>query len=76
MDRNTLFKHLLKKGIRTSVHYRPLNKFNFYKNKIKKHSTLINSEKLYSEILSLPLFPQISKHELNLVIDTIKKPQK
>ena len=32
MDRNTLFKHLLKKGIRTSVHYKPLNKFNFYKN--------------------------------------------
>ena len=30
----------------------------------------------YSEILSLPLFPQISKHELNLVIDTIKKLQK
>ena len=76
MDRNTLFKHLLKKGIRTSVHYKPLNKFNFYKNKTKIYSTLINSEKLYSEILSLPLFPQISKHELNLVIDTIKKLQK
>ena len=72
MNRNTLFKHLLKKGIRTSVHYKPLNKFSFYKNKLKIHSTLSNSEKLYSQILSLPLFPQITKRELDLVIQTIK----
>ncbi len=73
LDRNTLFKHLLKKGIRTSVHYKPLNKFNFYKNKLKTYSKLNNSEKLYSQILSLPLFPQITKRELELVIETIKK---
>ncbi len=72
MNRNILFKHLLKKGIRTSVHYKPLNKFSFYKNKLKIHSKLTNSEKLYSQILSLPLFPQITKRELDLVIETIK----
>jgi len=72
MNRNTLFKHLLKKGIRTSVHYKPLNKFSFYKNKLKIYSTLTNSEKLYSQILSLPLFPQITKCELDLVIETVK----
>ena len=72
MNRNTLFKHLLKKGIRTSVHYKPLNKFSFYKNKLKIYSTLTNSEKLYSQILSLPLFPQITKRELDLVIEAVK----
>ena len=73
MDRNLLFKYLLKNGIRTSVHYKPLNKFSFYKSKSKIYSSLEVSEQLYSKILSLPLFPQITKRELNLVINTIKQ---
>ena len=40
ITRNELFKYLLKNGIRTSVHYKPLNKFNFYKSKSKVHSSL------------------------------------
>ena len=72
MDRNLLFKYLLKNGIRTSVHYKPLNKFSFYKTKSKIYSSLEVSEQLYSKILSLPLFPQITKRELNLVINAIK----
>ena len=72
MDRNLLFKYLLKNGIRTSVHYKPLNKFSFYKSKSKIYSSLEVSEQLYSKILSLPLFPQITKRELDLVINAIK----
>ena len=72
MDRNLLFKYLLKNGIRTSVHYKPLNKFSFYKSKSKIYSSLEVSEQLYSKIISLPLFPQITKRELDLVINAIK----
>ena len=75
LNRNELFSKLLKKGIRTSVHYKPLNKFNFYKSKLKTYSSLNYSNTLYSQILSLPLFPQITKRELDLVINTIKKIQ-
>jgi len=72
IDRNLLFKYMLKNGIRTSVHYKPLNKFSFYKSKSKIYSSLEVSEQLYSKILSLPLFPQITKRELDLVINAIK----
>jgi len=72
MTRNKLFSTLLKNGIRTSVHYKPLDKFNFYKSNSKIYSRLKNSNALYSQILSLPLFPQITKRELDLVIYTIK----
>ena len=72
IDRNLLFKYLLKNGIRTSVHYKPLNKFSFYKSKSKIYSSLKVSEQLYSKIISLPLFPQITKRELDLVINAIK----
>ncbi|MBL76827.1 MAG: UDP-4-amino-4,6-dideoxy-N-acetyl-beta-L-altrosamine transaminase [Chloroflexi bacterium] len=75
VDRNLLFKYLLKNGIRTSVHYKPLNKFSFYKSKSKIYSSLEVSEQLYSKILSLPLFPQITMHELDLVINSIKNPK-
>ena len=72
INRNKLFNILLKNGIRTSVHYKPLDKFTFYKSNSKIYSTLKNSNELYSQILSLPLFPQITKRELDLVINTIK----
>lgn len=75
LNRNKLFKHLLKHGIRTSVHYKPLRKFNFYKSNSKVYSSLKTSNRLYSKILSLPLFPQITKHELDQVITTLKKLQ-
>ena len=75
MSRNYLFHHLLKNGIRTSVHYKPLHKFDFYKSKSKIYSSLKISNKLYSEIISLPLFPQITKRELDLVINAIKNAQ-
>ena len=73
LNRNKLFKYLLKHGIRTSVHYKPLRKFNFYKSNSKVYSSLKTSNMLYSKILSLPLFPQITKHELDQVITTLKK---
>ncbi len=70
--RNNLFSYLLKNGIRTSVHYKPLDQFDFYKSKTKIYSSLEVSDELYKKIISLPLFPQITTRELNLVIDTIK----
>jgi len=73
LTRNNLFRHLLKHGIRTSVHYKPLDKFNFYKSKSKIYSSLTVSNDLYEKIISLPLFPQITKRELDLVINTIKQ---
>ena len=72
-SRNSLFNYLLSKGIRTSVHYKPLHLFTIYKKKAKTHSSLKNSKKLYEEILSLPMFPGISKKQQNLVIDAIKQ---
>ena len=73
INRNMLFKKLLNSGIRTSVHYKPLNKFSFFKKKSKHYGKLENSESLYNEILSLPLYPTITKSKQNYVIDTIKR---
>jgi len=72
ISRDLLYKKLLKVGIRTTVHYKPLHLFTAFK-KMKRSKSLKNSNKLYQELLSLPLYTQITKKEQNLVIDYIKK---
>jgi len=72
ISRNKLFEKFLSSGIRTSVHYKPLHKFPIYRKKGIIRDKLINSDELYNEILSLPLYPLISKKEQNLVINLIK----
>ena len=68
MSRNTLFEKLSKNGVRSSVHYKPLHQFTAYKKKAKILVKLINSKKIYDEIISLPLYPQITKKQQNTVL--------
>ena len=76
LTRNNLFKKLLEQGIRTSVHYKPLHDFSLYQKKAKSFSSLKNSSEVYTEVLSLPLYPDISKKEQDFVISKIKHLQK
>ena len=73
LSRDKLFKKLLMRGIRTSVHYKPLSKFSTYRKYIRVGNKLENSESAYSEILSLPFYPQISKREQDLVVKCIRE---
>lgn len=70
-NRDKIFERLLKKGIRTSVHYKPLHKFTLLKQKAKTHGSLEQSKNAYEEIISLPLYPQITRKLQDVVADTI-----
>jgi dTDP-4-amino-4,6-dideoxygalactose transaminase len=72
MSRDDLFLKLLKNGIRSSVHYKPLHKFSVFKKLAKVYDSLKNSKELYKEIISLPLYSQISKSEQDEVINYFK----
>lgn len=72
-NRDKLFKFLSKKGIITSVHYKPLHHFTIFKKNAVFRDSLVNSSKIYDEILSLPLFPSISKLQQNIVIKSIEE---
>ena len=71
MSRNQLFKKLKQAGIRTTVYWMPIHKFTAYR-KYTKKSSITNTSKIYDEILSLPLFPNISKRHQDAVINCIK----
>ena len=71
ITRDELFKKFLKFGIQTSLHYTPLHEFTVFKKLAKKYVSLKNSKMLYNELISLPMFPYISKKEQDNVIKCI-----
>ena len=71
MSRNQLFKKLKQAGIRTTVYWMPIHEYTAYSKHVKKSNIRITS-KIYDEILSLPLFPNISKKHQNAVISCMK----
>jgi perosamine synthetase len=63
--RNELFKKLSLAGIQSSVHYTPLHLMSLYKPFLgKKSNTYPIAEKIYSQILTLPLYPTLTKKKI------------
>jgi dTDP-4-amino-4,6-dideoxygalactose transaminase len=73
MSRDQLFKKLSKRGITSTIHYKPLHLFSAYKKLVRNNDDLRNSEHVYNEIISLPFYPQISRADQDKVINCIKK---
>ena len=71
LSRNQLYKKLKDKGIRTTVYWMPIHEYAAYR-KFAKKSNIVNTAKIYNEILALPLFPNISKKHQDAVIKVIK----
>jgi dTDP-4-amino-4,6-dideoxygalactose transaminase len=73
IKRDKLFEKLLKDGIRTSVHYKPLHEFTVFKKRAKIYDILDNSKQAYKEIISLPLYTRISREQQDKVITAITR---
>ena len=72
ITRDRLFYDLQKKGIGSSVHYKPLHKFTLFRKKGISRNSLSISKRIYKEILSLPMYPQLTRHSQDYVIKSIK----
>jgi len=71
LSRNQLYKKLKDNGIRTTVYWMPIHEYAAYR-KFAKKSNVVNTAKIYDEILALPLFPNITKKHQDAVIKVIK----
>ena len=69
INRASLIKFLRSKGIETSVHYRPIHKLGFYK---KNNFKLPNLDKIYSRLLSLPIYPKLDIKDQKKIINSIQ----
>ena len=59
---------LMENGINTGVHYKPIHLYKCY----GSQSELPVAEKLFPEILTLPLYPSLSDKDVSFVIDKIR----
>ena len=65
--RDSIRNQLLDEGIQTGLHYKPNHLLSFY----KTNFSLPNTEKLYSEILTLPLHPDLDYSDVDFISKTI-----
>jgi len=68
-NREQFREKLLKKGIETGIHYKPIHTFSLYKSKIKLSMT----EKIGKEIVTLPTHPNITKKDLEKIIKIVNQ---
>lgn len=66
--RDELNRYLDKKGISTGVHYKPLHLYSCY----GSQPALPAAEKLFPQILTLPLYPDLTDEEAVFVADAVR----
>lgn len=71
-SRDNIFKALKAEGIGVNVHYMPIHMHPYYKKNIKD-ITLPVSEKIYQQIITLPLFPTMTDKDIDDVIKGVNK---
>lgn len=67
------FNALVEEGIQPQIHYIPVYWFPFYKSRGYKKGICRNAEKVYGEIMSIPLYPAMSDQDIEDVIHAVKK---
>ena len=70
--RDKLHSHLLADGIFSKVYFYPIHLTDFYKNKFGTKSGILPvTEKIADRVLTLPIYPNMTIEEKNLLIESI-----
>lgn len=69
-DRDQIIRHLKQRGIATSVHYMPLSMHPLFRN--CNHRVPI-AEKVWNDIVTLPLFPDLRDEEVDYVVNALRE---
>lgn len=71
-DRKTVFEALRDAGIGVNVHYIPVYLHPYYQEHGYQDVHCKNAEEIYSHMISLPLFPGMTREQQDVVIDQVK----
>ena len=73
VTRDNLKEYLAQKGIMTRVYFEPVHLSQFYRKTFGyRGGELLVTEKVSEQILSLPLYPTLSKEEMDYIVKMIK----
>ena len=68
-NRNQFMKRMDLAGIETGIHYKPVHTLSMYKN----NNHLPITEKAGEEIVSIPIHPNLSEHDTDIIIKNINE---
>ena len=72
--RDGLHDFLIKKQIFSKIYFSPIHTTSFYKRKFPTDNTLLPiTEKISEEVLTLPMYPNMTTEEKNFLIDSISE---
>lgn len=72
IDRSRFISEMKKSGIGASVHFIPLYRHPFYRDTYNLNlKNYPNSESIYSDIITLPIWPGMSDHQIERVIEVV-----
>lgn len=73
IDKVQFFNKMKNSGVNLQVHYIPIHLQPFFMKKYGfKKDEFITSEEFYKKEISIPIYPNLSEDQLNLIIDRIK----
>lgn len=72
VGRNQVIERLAREEIGTSVHYKPLHRMKYYREKYQFAVELYpNAERIWQGCLTLPVYPSLSDAELSIITDSV-----
>lgn len=71
--RKEIYEDLVKEGIGVNVHYIPVYYHPYYQKMGYKKGLCPKAEALYERIITLPLYPKMSRDDVEYVIEKVKK---
>ena len=69
--RDNLMAFLTNKGIMSKIFFEPVHLSKFYSKNMNKKISLPKTEKISQQILTLPMYPSLTKDDINFISDSI-----
>ena len=69
--RDRLYDHLKQNKIGANVHYRPVYQNSYYEDRFGMDLSCPHADKVYEQVLSLPIFPEMTDQQVDLVCNHI-----
>ena len=69
--RDNLMTFLTSKGIMSKIFFEPVHLSKFYSKNMNKKISLPKTEKISQQVLTLPMYPSLTKDDINFISDSI-----
>ena len=74
IGRNQFIEEMTRRNIGTSVHYKPLHRMTYYKERYRlKPEMFPNAEWVFKRCVSIPMFSAMTDEQVEYVIESIKE---